>query len=149
MNQPIPGRGHGIKGSGENKDEGAVGDSGETATLQGAGADGFKGEHAKQLAETVDGFVEQWAHRFRGAIAAGQPCSAGGDHNVNRRIGDPAADIRSDLVAVVRTNGAFAESMTGRLETCLKVSATGILRQGPRVGNGQEGDRQAHVRIVV
>ena len=142
--EPIPSRRYGIQRSRQHKHKGAVGHSGEATTLQGAAADAFEGEHAEQFAESIDGFVEQRCHSFGSAIAAGQTGTATGDHHINRWIGDPAAQLSADLVAIIGAELSLMQAMPGGFKAALQLISAAVLGQGACVGDGEQGDGQAH-----
>ena len=132
------------RGSGQHKDEGAVGHTGQATALQGAGADVLKGEHPEQFTEPFNRLVEQGGDSFRCAIAAGQAGAAAGDHHIHRWIRDPVAQFSPDLVAVIRTQCPCLQVMASGLQLVEQVIATGIVRQAAGVGDGQQGDGEAH-----
>ena len=142
--EPVPSGGYRIQRSRQHKHKGAVGHSGEATTLQGAAADAFKGEHAEQFAESIDGFVEQRCHSFGSAIAAGQTGTATGDHHINRWIGDPAAQLRADPVAIIGAELSLMQAMPGGFKAALQLISAAVVRQAACVGDGEQGDGQGH-----
>ena len=117
--------------------------------MQGAGADAVKRDHAEQLTEAVDGFVQQRCNRFRCAVSTGQAGPAAGDHHVNGWIRDPAAQFRPDLIAIIRTEGTFMELMASVFDAALQLIAAAVLLEGACVGNGEQGNREAHGTAAV
>ena len=112
--------------------------------MQGAGADALEGEHAEQFSESFDCFVQQRCHRFGGAIAAGETGAAAGDHHINRGIGDPAAQFTADLIAIIRAELSLLKLMPRVFEAALQLISAAVVRQGACVGDGEQGDGQAH-----
>ena len=101
-NEPLPSCGHRIQRSRQHKHKSAIRHAGEAAALQGAGADALERQHAKQFSEAFDCFVQERSHGFWRAIAAGQTGTTAGDHDIHFGIGDPAAQLRADPVAIIR-----------------------------------------------
>ena len=127
LDQFSPGCAHGIDGSREYKDECSVGHPGQTATLQGTGSDGLKRQDSEQFAESLDRLVQKRDHRFRCAVPTGETRSARRDHDIHRWFGDPLADLRANLVAVVGTNRSFVNLMSCFGELVLQVITAGIV----------------------
>ena len=74
---------------------GAAGNAAERARLHRGGADLLVAQHAEQLAEALDPLFQHALERLRRHVAAGDAGAAGGDHHVDRGIGDPAAQMRA------------------------------------------------------
>ena len=64
------------------EDIGAVGNPGNGARLQRRGANALIGEVAEGFTKAVDDLVEQRRHRFRGAVATGNPGATGGQYHL-------------------------------------------------------------------
>ena len=89
-------------------------------------------------------YKRQRCHRFGGAIAAGEPGSAAGDHHINRRIGDPAAQFTADLIAIIRAELSLLKAMPRVFKAALQLISAAVVRQGACVGDGEQGDGEAH-----
>ena len=142
--ESVPSRGHRIKRSRQHKHKGAVGHAGKAAALQGAGADALEGEHAEQFPESFDSFVQQWCYCFGGSISAGETGAAAGDHYINLGISDPAAQFTADLIAIIRAELSLLKLMPRVFKAALQLISAAVVRQGACVGDGEQGDGEAH-----
>lgn len=146
--QAVPGCCDRIQRSRQHEDERAVGDAGQTSALQCARADALEGQHPEQFAKAVDCFVQQGGDGLRCAISAGQPGTAAADHHVDIGIGDPAAQFRSDPIAVIGAESSLFEPMAGGFQAVLQVITAGVIGEGTRVGDGEQGDGKAQGTAV-
>lgn len=144
MDQPVPSCGHRIQRSRQDKHKRAVGYAGKAAALQGAGADALEREHAKQFSESFDCFVQERRDGFGSAIATGQTGAAACHHHIHHRIGDPAAQLSADLVAIIGAEFSLVKLMVGGFQIAQQLISTGVVRQCARVGDGQQGDGKTH-----
>lgn len=145
----MPSCGDGIQGPRQHKDKSAIGHACQTTALQGAGADAVKGDHTEQLTKSVDGFVQQRFNGFWCPISTGQACPAAGDHHVNGWVSDPSAEFRPDLIAIVRTECTLMELMASVCDAALQLIAAAVLVESACVGNGEQGNREAHGTAAV
>ena len=112
--------------------------------MQGAGADAFEGDHTEEFAEAVDGLVQQRSNGFWCAIPTGQAGPTAGDHHINGWVSDPSAQFRPDLVAIIRTERTLMQLMASVADAALQLIAAAVLLEGASVGNGEQGNREAH-----
>ena len=112
--------------------------------MQGAGADALERQHAKQFSEAFDCFVQERSHGFWRAITSGQTGTTAGDHYINGGIGDPAAQLCADPVAIIGAKFPLVKLMVGGFQAALQLISTGVVRQRACVGDCEQGDGKAH-----
>lgn len=144
--QPIPGCGHRIEGTGQHEDERAIGHPSEAAALEAAGANGLEGEHPEELSEAIHGLIEQGSHRLRGAITTGEAGATTADHHLHGWISDPTADLRSDPVSVIGHLATLLQPVARILQALLQGITGGIVGEASPIGHREEGDRKGHSR---
>ena len=133
----VPTGAHGIGGAWQAAHQGAIGQPRQGARLHGGGADIGHGYLAEQLAETIDLLVEQAAHCFRRAVAAGKAGAAGDQHHLHHVFGDPVGHLGADLVEVVLEQHALGQVVAGGGEAVDEDLAGGVSLQGAGVADGQ------------
>ncbi len=129
--------GGGRTGEGENR--GPSTSAGDGAGEHGGWADLVEAKHAKQLAETVQAFVEQTADGFVGRVARRQTRPTAEDHDVacvgvaksQRSITYAAGFVGKDLIR----NGG----MSGGAEQLPDQCAAGVGIRGTRIADGDDG----------
>src|SRR3569832_877458 len=144
----VPGEATGIGRAGYAENKSGVGDAREHARLHGGGLDLRVGEMAKQLAETVDFFIEQRTYRLRGLIARGEARAAGDDHRLHRGVGDPARDLRAHLIEVVGNDHLVGEAMPCGLQSLHQQAAGGVCLFVACVGHGEHRDSDRNKRCL-
>src|SRR5690606_34487214 len=97
----IPTGAHRIGGTRQAAHQGAIGQAGQGTGLHGGRANVGHGNLTEQFTKAIDLFVQQAAHRFGGAVAAGEAGAAGDQHDLHHVFGDPVSDLGADLVEVV------------------------------------------------
>ena len=127
LDQTAPSGLYRIERARKHKHNRAVGDPGETSTLQGAGSNGFERQHSEQLTKSVDRFIEQWLHRFGCTVAAGQSGAAAGEHHIHSVVGDPMADVGSDSIPVIRADAPVRQTVARLLQELLQTVAAGVI----------------------
>ena len=75
-------------------------------------------------------------------VAAGDPGAAGGDHHLDRGVGDPLPQPGGDRVAVVTDDGAGGEMVAGRGDALGQRVAGAVVGRGAGVGDGEHRDPQ-------
>src|SRR5262249_1774623 len=80
---------------------GAAGDAAGRPALDRRGADLLVAQHPEDLAEARDLLLVDLVERLGRDVAAGDAGAAGRDDDVDRRIGDPLAELADDGLAVV------------------------------------------------
>src|SRR5580704_14039918 len=126
------------------EDIGRAGDAGGGARLDRRGADFWKTHHQEQRREAVHLLVEQRLDRLRGNIAAGETGAAGGDDDVDHRIGDPGFDARADRLDVVGDDAALGDVMAGGDDALHQHRPRLVVLERTGVGNRQHRDLQRH-----
>src|SRR6516162_1504377 len=112
----IPGVLAGAGRSGQTENVSRAGDAGGGARLDRRGADLRETHDQKQRRERLHLFFEQRLDRFWRDVAASEPGSAGGDDDVDHRIGDPGLAARADRLDVVGYEAALGDDMSGRYD---------------------------------
>src|SRR5271167_2784323 len=97
----FPGVAAGAGRSRQRKQIGGAGDPGRGPALDRRSADLVVAEPAEQLAKTLYFFLIDAVKCFGRHIAPGDPGTAGRDHDVDLRIGDPGLELRHDLGLLV------------------------------------------------
>ena len=112
----VPGIAAGAWGARQAKNVSAVGKPGGGARLNRRSADLRQTHDQKQRRERLHLLFEQRLDRFRRDVAAGEPGSAGGNDDIDHRIGDPGLDARADRLDVVGHDAALGDDMSGRYD---------------------------------
>ncbi len=143
LDQAVPCCFHGIEGSWQDKHDRAVGYPRQTAALQAAGANRLERQHAEQLTEAIDAFVQQGGDGLRSAITAGQSCAATRDHHIHVWCGNPAAHHSSDPITVIWTDRTFRQEMACGSQPLLQAMPTVVIGDGAAIGNCEKGDSES------
>ncbi len=127
----------------------AARDPGGGAALDRRGADLLVAEPAEQFAEPGDLLLVHVVEGFRRHVAPGDAGAAGGDHGIDRGIGDPLPELRHDRGAVVLDDAAPRHAVAGGGDQLGERVAGFVVGLGPRVGHGEDGDVDGKERAAL
>jgi len=136
----VPGVLAGPRRARQSEQIGAAGDARGGARLDRRGLDLLEAEHAEQLAEAGDFLLVDRVKRLGRDVAPGQPGAAGGDDDIDVRIGDPGPQPGDDGGLVVDDDGAVDELVAGVRDALDQGLPGGVVGLGARVRNGQHRD---------
>ena len=94
----------------------------------------------EDLREAVHALLEERLERLRRDVAPGEAGAAGGDDDVDRRIGDPAPHDGADVVDVVRHDLARGETWPASRDALGERVAGVVVGERARVGDRQHRD---------
>src|SRR5580704_6586375 len=92
--------------------------------------------------EAVHALLEQRLDRLGRDVAAREAGAAGGDHHIDRRIGDPGLHLDLNLLHVVGDDRARSERVPGLLDALGERRARLVVGERARVGHGEHRDAQ-------
>ena len=95
-------------------------------------------EHAKQLAESVEPFLQQRVDRFVGAVAGRDAGSAGRDDHLDAAVREVPLDRGVYLRRVVPDERAAGEDVTRGGQQVGNRAAAGVVLQRPGVADGDD-----------
>ena len=90
----------------------------------------------EQLAESIDGLVEQGQQGFRRSVALREARAARGEDCIDAWIGYPRGHPGADAVHVVDLDRALDQRVSGFLQALAEDVAGGVIRLGAGVRNG-------------
>src|SRR5205807_9704680 len=136
----LPGVAAGARRAGQGEEIGAAGDAAGRPALDRRGADLLIAQHAEDLAEAGDLLVVDGVEGLRRDVAPGDAGAAGGDHHVDRGVGDPGVQLLDDARLVVAHDAARGDAVAGRGDQLGKRVAGPVVGRAARGGYGEEGD---------
>ena len=140
----VPGVAAGAGRARQTEHIGAAGNACSCAGLDRRGADLGLAHQQEHRREAIHALLEQRLDRFRRYVPSGEPGPAGCDDHVNRRIGHPLVDLRTDVADIIGDDRAAGEGMA-RLFDALDQCRTGfVVFQWARVRNREYRDLQRY-----
>src|SRR5262249_5703264 len=145
----VPGVAAGAGRGRQTDDVSRAGDSGGGTRLHRRGADLAEAPHVEDGGEALHALLEQRLDRLRRHVAASEAGTAGGDHDVNHRIGDPLFHAGANQLDIVGDDGAVGDRVTRRLDAPDKRGARLVVRQRAGIGYGEHRDLQRHELLAL
>ena len=138
----LPARLAGVVGARQAEDDGAVGQSGHSAALYGAGAYLGIGDLAEQLAKALHLLVKQRLDRLGCGVAAGKAGAPRDDHPLNMGAGNPLTQYGADLVDIILHQLPIRQMVARRLEGRDQQLARAVAGQIPGIRDSEYGQLQ-------
>ena len=136
----VPGILAGAGAAGQRKEIGAARHATGGAALHRAGADLLHRHDGEDRPEGLDLLLVDIAMRLDGHVAPGEPGAAGRQDHVDLAVGDPGAQLRGDLVAVVGTDRPRRQVVPGLGQPLHQRVAGAVLGKRAAVADGEHGD---------
>ena len=118
----------------------AAGNPADSPALHGGGADLLPAQHAEELAEAVDPFLEHGFERLGRNVATGDAGAARRDDGFHLGIGNPGFEFGDDCRPIVLDDGACGQAMAVALDQFGQRIARFVVGFGSGVGDGKDGD---------
>ena len=136
----VPGVLAGTRRARQAENVGALGDAGAGARLNRRGRHLGERDHVKHRREAVDLLLEQRLQGLRRHVAPGKAGAAGGDDDIDGRVGDPGLHLGPDLRHVVLDDCPPGQ-LVARGSDHLGERGAGFVIAGPaRIRHRQHGD---------
>src|SRR5438270_854839 len=126
--------------TGEREQIGALGHPGTGARLDRRSADLVKADAVKDGGEALDLLLEDAAEGFGRDVAAGKPCAAGGNDDIDFGIGDPLHELIGDARYLVWHDHALRDEVAGIVNAGFQYVAGAIVLAGARIRHRHQGD---------